>query len=167
MRVFRVRKLLELQSKLVNLLIWCSETCLSKWLNFFWQYKNLSTHTLWDSFPYPTLYALSYYILRLLMYLYTPSVLLVNILHFYKQSKRGFLEQRCLIQHAGVFSCFIKGRQPFLLHLLSLYKVFCPELVTLSIPSRMKVCTWTVHLLQIKFCCKAPNKWFVLCLVFL
>lgn len=30
------------------------------------------------------------------------------------------------------------GRQPFLLHLLSLYKVFCPELVTLSIPSRMK-----------------------------
>uniref|UniRef100_A0AAX7TLT8 Centromere protein I n=1 Tax=Astatotilapia calliptera TaxID=8154 RepID=A0AAX7TLT8_ASTCA len=31
-----------------------------------------------------------------------------------------------------------QGRQPFLLHLLSLYKVFCPELVTLSIPSRMK-----------------------------
>ncbi|XP_068182101.1 centromere protein I isoform X2 [Antennarius striatus] len=31
------------------------------------------------------------------------------------------------------------GRQPFLLHLLSLYKVFCPELVTLSIPSRMKI----------------------------
>uniref|UniRef100_A0A669BC78 Centromere protein I n=1 Tax=Oreochromis niloticus TaxID=8128 RepID=A0A669BC78_ORENI len=30
------------------------------------------------------------------------------------------------------------GKQPFLLHLLSLYKVFCPELVTLSIPSRMK-----------------------------
>ncbi|XP_061582332.1 centromere protein I [Cololabis saira] len=30
------------------------------------------------------------------------------------------------------------GRQPFLLHLLSLYKVFCPELVTLSIPSRMR-----------------------------
>ncbi|XP_026187065.1 centromere protein I [Mastacembelus armatus] len=30
------------------------------------------------------------------------------------------------------------GRQPFLLHLLSLYKVFCPELVTLSIQSRMK-----------------------------
>ncbi|KAK7922501.1 hypothetical protein WMY93_009403 [Mugilogobius chulae] len=30
------------------------------------------------------------------------------------------------------------GRQAFLLHLLSLYKVFCPELVTLSIPSRMK-----------------------------
>ncbi|KAM3613106.1 uncharacterized protein V6R79_020444 [Siganus canaliculatus] len=30
------------------------------------------------------------------------------------------------------------GRQPFLLHLLSLYRVFCPELVTLSIPSRMK-----------------------------
>ncbi|XP_047440314.1 centromere protein I isoform X2 [Mugil cephalus] len=30
------------------------------------------------------------------------------------------------------------GRQPFLLHLLSLYKVFCPELVTLSIPSQMK-----------------------------
>ncbi|XP_061643984.1 centromere protein I [Phyllopteryx taeniolatus] len=30
------------------------------------------------------------------------------------------------------------GRQPFLLHILSLYKVFCPELVTLSIPSRMR-----------------------------
>ncbi|XP_068571615.1 centromere protein I [Cebidichthys violaceus] len=30
------------------------------------------------------------------------------------------------------------GRQPFLLSLLSLYKVFCPELVTLSIPSRVK-----------------------------
>ncbi|XP_042273874.1 centromere protein I [Thunnus albacares] len=30
------------------------------------------------------------------------------------------------------------GRQPFLLHLLSLYRVFCPELVTLSIPSRMR-----------------------------
>ncbi|XP_072251541.1 centromere protein I [Leuresthes tenuis] len=30
------------------------------------------------------------------------------------------------------------GRQPFLLHLLSLYKVFSPELVTLSIPSRMR-----------------------------
>lgn len=30
------------------------------------------------------------------------------------------------------------GRQPFLLHLLSLFKVFCPELVTLSIPFRMK-----------------------------
>ncbi|XP_034037881.1 centromere protein I isoform X2 [Thalassophryne amazonica] len=30
------------------------------------------------------------------------------------------------------------GRQPFLLHLLSLYKVFCPELVILSIPSRMR-----------------------------
>ncbi|XP_036933932.1 centromere protein I [Acanthopagrus latus] len=30
------------------------------------------------------------------------------------------------------------GRQPFLMHLLSLYKVLCPELVTLSIPSRMR-----------------------------
>nr|XP_020446244.1 centromere protein I isoform X2 [Monopterus albus] len=30
------------------------------------------------------------------------------------------------------------GRQPFLLYLLSLYRVFCPELVTLSIPSRMR-----------------------------
>ncbi|XP_029020176.1 centromere protein I [Betta splendens] len=30
------------------------------------------------------------------------------------------------------------GRQPYLLHLLSLYKVFCPELVTLSIPSRLR-----------------------------
>lgn len=27
------------------------------------------------------------------------------------------------------------------MHLLSLYKVFCPELVTLSIPSRIRVCT--------------------------
>ncbi|CAB1337173.1 unnamed protein product, partial [Coregonus sp. 'balchen'] len=33
------------------------------------------------------------------------------------------------------------GRQPFLLHLLSLYKVFCPELVTLALPSRMRVST--------------------------
>ncbi|KAM9377268.1 centromere protein I [Pholidichthys leucotaenia] len=33
---------------------------------------------------------------------------------------------------------FKLGKQPFLLHLLTLYKVFCPELVTLSIPSRMK-----------------------------
>ncbi|KAM4621224.1 centromere protein I [Polymixia lowei] len=31
------------------------------------------------------------------------------------------------------------GRQPFLLNLLSLYKVFYPEMVTLSLPSRMKV----------------------------
>ncbi|KAG7465055.1 hypothetical protein MATL_G00172050 [Megalops atlanticus] len=30
------------------------------------------------------------------------------------------------------------GRQPFLMHLLALYKVFCPELVTLSFPSKMK-----------------------------
>ncbi|CAB1325350.1 unnamed protein product [Coregonus sp. 'balchen'] len=30
------------------------------------------------------------------------------------------------------------GRQSFLLHLLSLYKVFCPELVTLALPSRMR-----------------------------
>eukprot|EP00063_Salmo_salar_P080391 XP_014055226.1 PREDICTED: centromere protein I-like isoform X2 [Salmo salar] len=30
------------------------------------------------------------------------------------------------------------GRQPFLLHLLSLYKVFSPELVTLALPSRMR-----------------------------
>uniref|UniRef100_A0A1A7WHY5 Centromere protein I n=1 Tax=Iconisemion striatum TaxID=60296 RepID=A0A1A7WHY5_9TELE len=30
------------------------------------------------------------------------------------------------------------GRQPFLLHLLSLYKVFSPDLVSLSIPSRVK-----------------------------
>ncbi|XP_037118347.1 centromere protein I [Syngnathus acus] len=31
------------------------------------------------------------------------------------------------------------GKQPFLLHLLSLYKVFCPELVALSIPSKIKL----------------------------
>ncbi|CAL8263244.1 unnamed protein product [Lota lota] len=30
------------------------------------------------------------------------------------------------------------GKQPFLLHLLSLYKVFCPELVTLSLNSRIR-----------------------------
>ena len=42
---------------------------------------------------------------------------------------------------------FPQGRQPFLLHLLSLYKVFSPELVTLSIPSRMRVCTCIVKLL--------------------
>lgn len=42
-------------------------------------------------------------------------------------------------------SLFLQGRQPFLLNLLSLYKVFCPELVTLSIPSRMRVCTLTVY----------------------
>lgn len=30
------------------------------------------------------------------------------------------------------------GKQPFLMHLLSLYKVFCPELVTISLPSRMR-----------------------------
>uniref|UniRef100_A0A3B5ME02 Centromere protein I n=1 Tax=Xiphophorus couchianus TaxID=32473 RepID=A0A3B5ME02_9TELE len=36
------------------------------------------------------------------------------------------------------FDIYFSGRQPYLLYLLSLYKVFCPELVTLSIPSRMK-----------------------------
>ncbi|KAJ8015722.1 hypothetical protein DPEC_G00029090 [Dallia pectoralis] len=30
------------------------------------------------------------------------------------------------------------GKQPFLLHLLSLYKVFCPELVTFALPSKLK-----------------------------
>ena len=44
---------------------------------------------------------------------------------------------------------FPQGRQPFLLNLLSLYKVFCPELVTLSIPSRSKVCTWNKHVMLI------------------
>lgn len=38
---------------------------------------------------------------------------------------------------------FVQGKQSFLLHLLSLYKVFTPELVTISIPSQMKVCSWT------------------------
>ncbi|XP_074530328.1 centromere protein I isoform X2 [Halichoeres trimaculatus] len=48
------------------------------------------------------------------------------------------------------------GRQPFLLHLLSLYKVFCPELVTLSIPSRMKsgfrnhISPWKTALLAVQ-----------------
>ncbi|XP_030621329.1 centromere protein I [Chanos chanos] len=31
------------------------------------------------------------------------------------------------------------GRQPFLSQLLALYKVFCPELVVVSLPSRMKI----------------------------
>ena len=35
--------------------------------------------------------------------------------------------------------CSPQGKQPYLLHLLSLYKVFCPELVTLSLNSRIKV----------------------------
>lgn len=47
---------------------------------------------------------------------------------------------------------FPQGRQPFLLHLLSLYKVFCPELVTLSIPSQMRVRTRTAHL-TLCICC--------------
>lgn len=36
-------------------------------------------------------------------------------------------------------SVFKQGRQPFLMQLLAVYKVFRPELVTLSVPSRMKV----------------------------
>uniref|UniRef100_A0A8C9VJV0 Centromere protein I n=1 Tax=Scleropages formosus TaxID=113540 RepID=A0A8C9VJV0_SCLFO len=31
------------------------------------------------------------------------------------------------------------GCQPFLMHLLSVYKVYCPELVTISVPAKMKV----------------------------
>uniref|UniRef100_A0A8C8EMS9 Centromere protein I n=1 Tax=Oncorhynchus tshawytscha TaxID=74940 RepID=A0A8C8EMS9_ONCTS len=48
------------------------------------------------------------------------------------------------------------GRQPFLLHLLSLYKVFYPELVTLSLPSRMRSgfkihnSTWKVALCAVQ-----------------
>ncbi|XP_029517791.1 centromere protein I isoform X3 [Oncorhynchus nerka] len=48
------------------------------------------------------------------------------------------------------------GRQPFLLHLLSLYKVFCPELVTLALPSRMRSgfkihnSTWKVALCAVQ-----------------
>lgn len=49
-----------------------------------------------------------------------------------KESVRVFRVRRLLELQSKL------GRQPFLLHLLSLYKVFCPELVTLSIPSRMK-----------------------------
>uniref|UniRef100_A0A665U8H7 Centromere protein I n=1 Tax=Echeneis naucrates TaxID=173247 RepID=A0A665U8H7_ECHNA len=41
------------------------------------------------------------------------------------------------IEHK-MYLLFPQGRQPFLSHLLSLYKVLCPELVTLSIPSRMR-----------------------------
>uniref|UniRef100_A0A674PKI4 Centromere protein I n=1 Tax=Takifugu rubripes TaxID=31033 RepID=A0A674PKI4_TAKRU len=50
------------------------------------------------------------------------------------------------------------GRQPFLLHLLSLYKVFCPELVTLSIPSRMRVCTRKLHQMHILPACYRMNQ---------
>ncbi|XP_035619450.1 centromere protein I isoform X3 [Oncorhynchus keta] len=48
------------------------------------------------------------------------------------------------------------GRQPFLLHLLSLYKVFYPELVTLALPSRMRSgfktynSTWKVALCAVQ-----------------
>ncbi|KAG7518240.1 centromere protein I isoform X1 [Solea senegalensis] len=49
-----------------------------------------------------------------------------------KESVRHFRVQKLLELQSKL------GRQPFLLHLLSLYKVFCPEYVTLSIPSRMK-----------------------------
>ncbi|XP_070959113.1 centromere protein I-like isoform X1 [Oncorhynchus clarkii lewisi] len=48
------------------------------------------------------------------------------------------------------------GRQPFLLHLLSLYKVFHPELVTLALPSRMRSgfknhnSTWKVALCAVQ-----------------
>lgn len=66
---------------------------------------------------------------------------------------------------------FPQGRQPFLLSLLSLYKVFCPELVTLSISSRIKVCTWPVQLMLIllllqyakTFTSKAPAGLCVFC----
>uniref|UniRef100_A0A8C7P9R1 Centromere protein I n=1 Tax=Oncorhynchus mykiss TaxID=8022 RepID=A0A8C7P9R1_ONCMY len=49
-----------------------------------------------------------------------------------------------------------QGRQPFLLHLLSLYKVFYPELVTLALPSRMRSgfknhnSTWKVALCAVQ-----------------
>ncbi|XP_051902467.1 centromere protein I [Hippocampus zosterae] len=49
-----------------------------------------------------------------------------------KQNVRVFRVRKLLDLQARL------GKQPFLLHLLSLYKVFCPELVTLSVPSRMK-----------------------------
>ncbi|KAM4732691.1 centromere protein I isoform 2-T2 [Anableps anableps] len=49
-----------------------------------------------------------------------------------KESVRVFRVRKLLELQAKM------GRQPYLLHLLSLYKVFCPELVTLSIPSRMR-----------------------------
>ncbi|XP_030000546.1 centromere protein I [Sphaeramia orbicularis] len=49
-----------------------------------------------------------------------------------KESVRVFRVRKLLELQSKV------GRQPFLMHLLSLYKVFCPELVTLSIPSPMK-----------------------------
>uniref|UniRef100_A0A8C7DGL7 Centromere protein I n=1 Tax=Oncorhynchus kisutch TaxID=8019 RepID=A0A8C7DGL7_ONCKI len=48
------------------------------------------------------------------------------------------------------------GRQPFLLHLLSLYKVFYPKLVTLALPSRMRSgfkihnSTWKVALCAVQ-----------------
>ncbi|XP_014900264.1 centromere protein I [Poecilia latipinna] len=49
-----------------------------------------------------------------------------------KENVRVFRVRKLLEQQSKL------GRQPYLLYLLSLYKVFCPELVTLSIPSRMK-----------------------------
>uniref|UniRef100_A0A3Q2GCN4 Centromere protein I n=1 Tax=Cyprinodon variegatus TaxID=28743 RepID=A0A3Q2GCN4_CYPVA len=51
----------------------------------------------------------------------------------------SFITDENLVCDSNAFKLLGKaGRQPYLLHLLSLYKVFCPELVTLSIPSRMR-----------------------------
>ncbi|XP_031443061.1 centromere protein I [Clupea harengus] len=48
------------------------------------------------------------------------------------------------------------GKQPFLMQLLALYKVFCPEMVTLTMPSKMKAgfknhnSTWKVALAALR-----------------
>lgn len=57
----------------------------------FWQYKNLYAHMLLDSFPYPTLYALLYYILRLLISLYILTIQLY-ISYLYINNHSAFLE---------------------------------------------------------------------------
>uniref|UniRef100_A0A6Q2XMH4 Centromere protein I n=1 Tax=Esox lucius TaxID=8010 RepID=A0A6Q2XMH4_ESOLU len=51
----------------------------------------------------------------------------------YLLTRKDMLHQRSFI-----FSLSPQGRQPFLLHLLSLYKVFCPELVTTALPSKLR-----------------------------
>ncbi|XP_059918952.1 centromere protein I [Gadus macrocephalus] len=49
-----------------------------------------------------------------------------------KECVRLFRVRKLLELHSKL------GKQPYLLHLLSLYKVFCPELVTLSLNSRIR-----------------------------
>lgn len=149
MRVFRVRKLLELQSKLVNtLLIWCSLEpfiIIKYYYYFLTRYENLFSDKLPDGFssPYTLLYSDKHLLFPHQCLLFLCSALLGKI----NQKWRFRINKG--VTHWGFWYLllFPQGRQPFLLHLLSLYKVFCPELVTLSIPSRMRVCTWIVQLM--------------------